>query len=291
MLRCPSESPSVFFEGPGRCRTRVLFLFSALLAGLAFAHPAASHDLWLLPGKFVIAPGEKIRVFVNSGDDFPASDSLLGRRRIESLRLHAASGESLLSEFVAAGESLTAEFLGPDPGTAILALSTRPRAVRLHAEEFNQYLEEDGLPRILELRKKLGEMNRPVVERYTKWAKAILQVGDRQDGTWSKALGLKLEIVPQTNPSTLRPGQSLAVVVLFDGHALAGVEVTGGYAGVASRRVKTVTDSDGWATLVMGESGRWYLRAIHMIRLPDSGDDPEAIWESFWSTLTFEVSP
>ena len=259
--------------------------------GLAFAHPAASHDLWLLPGKFVIAPGEKIRVFVNSGDDFPASDSLLGRRRIESLRLHAASGESLLSEFVAAGESLTAEFLGPDPGTAILALSTRPRAVRLHAEEFNQYLEEDGLPRILELRKKLGEMNRPVVERYTKWAKAILQVGDRQDGTWSKALGLKLEIVPQTNPSTLRPGQSLAVVLLFDGHALAGVEVTGGYAGVASRRVKTVTDSDGWATLVMGESGRWYLRAIHMIRLPDSGDDPEAIWESFWSTLTFEVSP
>ena len=105
-----------------------------------------------------------------------------------------------------------------------------------------------------------------------KWAKAILQVGDRQD-------------------RTLRRGQSLAVVVLFDGHALAGVELTGGYAGVASRRVKTVTDSDGRATLVMEESGRWYLRTIHMLRLADNGDDPEAIWESFWSTLTFEVSP
>ncbi len=58
--------------------------------------------------------------------------------------------------------------------------------------------------------------------------------------------------------------------------------------GGASRRVKTVTDSDGRATLIMGESGRWYLRTIHMVRLPE---DPEAEWESFWSTLTFEVLP
>jgi len=242
----------------------------------------------VLPGKFVIVPGERIRIFINSGDDFPASDMLLGRRRIESLRLHAASGESSLSQFLTDGKSLTAELPGPEPGTAILALSTRARAVRLHAEEFNQYLEEDGLRRILELRKKLGEMNSPAVERYTKWAKAVLQVGDRQDGTWSKALGQKLEIVPQVNPYTLRSGQSLTVVVLFDGHALPGVEVTGGYAGGASRRVKTVTDSDGRATLMMEESGRWYLRTIHMIRLPE---DPEAEWESFWSTLTLEVSP
>ncbi|MEE9263924.1 MAG: DUF4198 domain-containing protein [Vicinamibacteria bacterium] len=262
-----------------------------LLVGLAIAVPAGSHDLWVLPGKFVIAPGEKVRIFINTGDDFPASDALLSPRRIESLRLHTASGESSLSQFVAAGESLTAELIGPEPGTAILALSTRARAVRLRAEEFNQYLEEDGLPRILELRKRLGEMNQPAVERYAKWAKAILQVGDRQDETWSKALGLKLEIVPQTNPYTLRPGESLPVVVLFDGQPLADVEVAGGHAGTASRRVKSVTDSNGRATLMVGESGRWYLRTIHMIRLPDNADDPEAIWESYWSTLTFAVSP
>jgi len=57
---------------------------------------------------------------------------------------------------------------------------------------------------------------------------------------------------------------------------------------------------------MVGESGRWYLRTIHMVRLPDSdvsdvsdvsddngdnADDPEAIRESYWSTLTFAVSP
>ncbi len=162
----------------------------------------------MLPGKFIIAPGETIRVFINSGDEFPASDALLSRRRIESLRVHVASGESLLSQFLADGESLTAELVVPEPGTAILALSTRPRAVRLRADEFNQYLEEDGLGKILELRKKLGEMNRPAVERYTKWSKAILQVGDGLDGAWSKALGLKLEIV-SANRSTHTGGRGV----------------------------------------------------------------------------------
>ena len=54
---------------------------------------------------------------------------------------------------------------------------------------------------------------------------------------------------------------------------------------------------------MVGESGRWYLCTIHIVRLPDSddsdvsdvsddnGDDPEAIRESYWSTLTFAVSP
>jgi uncharacterized GH25 family protein len=47
-----------------------------------------------------------------------------------------------------------------------------------------------------------------------------------------------------------------------------------------------VTDSNGQASVVLVEAGRWYLRALHVIRLPD---DPEAQWESFWTTITFEV--
>ena len=99
----------------------------------------------MLPGKFIIAPGETIRVFINSGDEFPASDALLSRRRIESLRVHVASGESLLSQFLADGESLTAELVVPEPGTAILALSTRPRAVRLRAESSTSTLRKMAL--------------------------------------------------------------------------------------------------------------------------------------------------
>ena len=283
-----ADSQSICFTGSGRFGARALLAFAPLLAALWFTTSAESHDLWVLPGKFAIEPGEKIRIFINSGDEFPVSDSLLGPRRIDSLRVHAASGESSISQFVADGESLTAEVIVGEPGSAIVALSTRPRTVRLRTREFNEYLDEEGLGRILELRGKLEEMNRPAVERYAKWAKAVLQVGERQDDTWSQALGLKLEIVPQTNPGALRSGQALPITVLFDGQPLAGVEVEGRYAGDTSHRVKTVTDSDGRASLDLGASGRWYLRTIHMIRLPE---DPEAEWESFWSTLAFEVLP
>jgi hypothetical protein len=247
-----------------------------------------THDLWVIPGKFVIEPGEKVRVFLHSGDRFPNSTALLSKRRIESFILHGPSTESPVSAFVAEGDSLTAEIAGPESGTAVLALAIKPRVIRLKADEFNEYLEEDGLPRILELRKRLGETNHSAVERYAKWAKAILKVGDREDDTWSKPIGLKLEIVPRRNPYTLRPGESSPVVVLFDGEPLPGVTVVGGRAGPSSRRVKSVTDSDGEASLVLEEPGRWYLSAIHMIRLPD---DPEAEWESFWATVTFEVLP
>jgi len=258
-----------------------------LALALVIATPAFPHDLWIVPGKFVIQPGEKVRVFINSGDGFPVSDALVNVARIESLTFHStSSGENRVTGFVADGKSLTAEITASEPGTAALALALEPHLIRLKPEEFNQYLVGEGLTQLAKLREALGESEEPAVERYTKWAKALLIVGDQPDELWSRPTGLKMEIVPQAPPRALRRGATLPVVVLFEGKPLPDVTIVGGRAGTPAHRVRAVTDPDGEASVVLEEAGRWYLRALHVIRLQD---DPQADWESFWTTITFEV--
>jgi uncharacterized GH25 family protein len=259
----------------------------SLAAALTLAAPVCAHDLWIVPGKFTVEPGEKVRVFINSGDTFPGSDALVGAARIASLTFHPASPEKVdIDSFAADGKSLTAEITASEPGTAALALVLEPRVIRLKAEEFNQYLVDEGLSKLLELREARGESKQPAVERYTKFAKTILSVGDSSEDRSSEPTGLKLEVVPHTPLHALRAGATLPFAILFEGKPLAHVRVVGGRAGTPSHGVQAVTDSNGEASVVLEEAGRWYLRALYMVRL---GDDPEAQWESFWTTLTFEV--
>ena len=172
----------------------------------------------------------------------------------------------------------------------MVALSTRPRRVRLKAKEFNDYLDDSGLESILAKREELSESGTAAVERYTKWAKALIDVGEpeaaEEEPAWSKPVGHTIEIVPDAKPNEVTAGGSFGLRVLYQGEPLAGVTVAGGKAGGAAGEVLTRTDADGHASVTILSSGRWYVRTIHMIQ---HEDDPQVRWESFWCTLTFEV--
>lgn len=254
---------------------------------------AGAHDLWIVPGTFHLEAARKTRVFINNGDSFPESLSLLGAHRVERLEVRGPTQTTDVSELRIDGNSLTFELSPKEPGAHVLALETRPRLVRLSADEFNDYLEEEGLERALELREELGELEEAAVERYTKWAKVVVQVGetsleDEEDEPWARPVGHTLEIVPGSHPNRVVAGSQLEVQVLYEGEPVAGLTLVGARAGGPAREIRTVTDSKGMATVRPESSGRWYLRGIHMIRFEA---DPQVRWESFWCTLSFEVGP
>jgi hypothetical protein len=58
----------------------------ALSLLLLFPAPGFAHDLWILPGKYRLGVGELTRVFVNNGDVFPESLTLLGEQRLSEVR-------------------------------------------------------------------------------------------------------------------------------------------------------------------------------------------------------------
>lgn len=282
-------------KGPAPCRGRRGRFVSAaalLLLGVQ-AQPGAAHDLWILAGKYRLAPAETTRVFVNSGDTFPESLTLVGAHRVDELLVRGPGwpdGEERITEFRVDGESLTFDLAPPAIGSHVLGLATRPRTVRLKPEDFEDYLAEEKLTDMAELRKEAGESGEAAVERYTKWAKTVVEVEGEPDDEdsnplWREPLGHRIEIVPLRDPNGLFADDELPFQVLFEGQALAAARVSSGRAG-GGEAVEVETDAGGEASVSLPFPGRWYLRTIHMVR---SEEDPQVRWESFWCTLTFEV--
>lgn len=263
-----------------------LVLSVSLIAG-----GVQAHDLWIVPGKFHLREGETTRVFINNGDVFPESLSLLGSQRVFKLQVHSATSRRGLADYRIDGKSLSFDLRADDAGSNVIALATRVRRVRLQAVEFNEYLEAERLSQALALREQLDEREDAAIENYSKWAKSIVLVGDPsedpdEDATWSRPVGHKLELVPRTNPNLLQVGKALSLLLLFDGEPLPEAPVVGGRAGGPALEIEGRTDAGGAFVASFDAPGRWFLRALHMTR----ADEVEGVdWESFWCTLTVEV--
>lgn len=95
---------------------------------------------------------------------------------------------------------------------------------------------------------------------------------------------MSLEIVPEKDPTAMRPGDELLVRVLRNGRPAAAFAVGLVRQGDAHGVLQS-TDDQGHATFPVGKAGRWLLRATDLRR----STKPEADWESDFTTLTFEV--
>ncbi len=253
---------------------------------LPLATRALAHDLWLIPQTYHAAPGDTLWVLVATGDRFPSSEVAIDPVRIGSCRLIDAGGEMAPDRISIIDRSLAIQVVPKTPGIAIVELTVNPRFIRLEAADFNGYLEHEGLSRILDLRKKLGQLDQPGREQYSKYAKALLRVGASDDDGWKRVLGHRLEIVPEKNPFRLKAGDPLPVRLLYNGKPLPGVQIAWGHEAAGGKVRHARTDADGRAAVRLDATGKWFVHALHMI---EARDNPKIDYESFWATLTFEV--
>lgn len=253
----------------------------SLALALAFscvAPFAAAHDFWLVP----VASDIEAR----TGSRFPASTNAVTPNRLAEAVAVSQAGRQRLA---VVGTRDSALVLRADPrltGTIWAAVALHPRRIDLSARDFNAYLAEDGLPQIRAHREARGELDRPAVERYQKFAKALL----RRPGRGSAALepvGHRIELVPLRDPGALRPGDTLDLVVRFEGEPLAGLTVHAGYAGQpdSTHAFTTATDPRGRLHIPITRAGLWYARTIYMREARGAPFD----WESFWTSLTFTI--
>jgi uncharacterized GH25 family protein len=247
-----------------------------------------AHDMWLIPDQFILREGRAISVRVATGDLFPASDSAVAPERVVSFKLVSASGEANASPVRTNEKFLIADVAPDQPGNYLVALALKPRFIKLAAKDFREYLEHEGLTQIITTRRRQGRSESEAREFYTKFAKALLQVGGRNDNTYARVVGHRIEIVPQVNPYELKVGDTLPVNVLFEGKPLADVQVGAGYDrfGKQGFSFTTRTDNNGLAKIPLANAGRWFVHVLHM---QPAADPKEAEWESFWATLTFEI--
>ena len=264
---------------------------TAALALVLVPVAVLAHDLFIKLDTYFLEPDAKVTIPILNGT-FRESENAITPDRVLDVSVVRGRERSVLgTSGWHADEDSNTTYLKMETGaagTVVIGASTKHRDFELSAEDFNDYLEHDGIPDVLEARRLDGELGEDVAERYGKHIKAIVQVGEERSAGWDTVLGYPAEIVPLTNPYELEAGDMLEVRCLVDGEPVANqLVIAGGLTkdGAIEER-SSRTDKGGKVGFVLREPGRWYVKFIHMAELEA---DPAIDYESKWATLSFEA--
>ena len=256
---------------------------------LALLVPAFAHDLFLKPDTFFAKVNGKVSISVFNGT-FQVSEGALNFARLTDVSVVSPSEKRTNPKETDFTKNETTAFLNLVPGEAgnyVVGLSTMWRESQQKAKEFNAYLIAEGMPNILEDRKRDKELEIDGRYRYSKYVKTIFQVGGKQTDSYKTVLGYAVEMIPQQNPYKLKAGATIEILCLKDGKPLVDQLVTTGReAGgklVVGKNVRS--DSKGIIKIKLTGAGKWYAKFINMVKI----DDPKLNYESKWATLTFEI--
>jgi uncharacterized GH25 family protein len=179
-------------------------------------------------------------------------------------------------------------------GTGVFGVSTLPKIYKfITPQSFTDKMNHEGFLQLLEAHKKSGEESMPIRYKYSKYVKALFQVGDKPSDDFNQVLGYPTELIPVTNPYSLKVGEELSMKLLFDGDPAAGETVYAGYGdppgaaknGSPSAAVKVVTDSKGLVKVKLTNAGHWYFRTINIVKSAKQDTD----YISISASITFEV--
>ena len=273
----------------GSLRIPAVIVVAGVLV-LLTAAIASAHDMFAKPDRFFVAENAETLVRVLNGT-FSKSENSIARPRVRDISVVGPAGRSRMdtTAWSAAGDTSTFRVRTGNAGTYVLGVSTQPNIIPLTGKEFNLYLREDGIPDVLEARRRDKELDRAVKERYHKHIKALIQVGEQRSEHYATELGYPAELVPLDNPYTLKVGDVLRVRTLVDGKTAPNQFVLFGGRTPSEQRITqraVRSDADGVAKIALRARGTWYIKFINMARLTG---DTAADYESKWATITFQV--
>ena len=266
-----------------------------------------SHDMFLKLDTYHLEPNTPAAILLYNGT-FERSDNIITRDRMIDVSL-VGNGQRMAVDTASWTDKENTSILNfttGASGTWLAGVSTKARNIELAADDFNDYLQHDGVLDMLEYREQNDLLDSDAIEKYSKHVKVIFQVGDKKTDDWQTYLGYPIEFVPLSNPYDAKVGSELKFKLLWKGNPLADQLVfTGNSAADHSHgdhsaahhshdadsddhhhdATKLRTDEDGIATVELSHAGHWYVRTIMMEESEESG----LTHESNWATLTFEI--
>jgi len=267
----------------------------SLLAAVPFllaASPALAHDFWIQPARFQVEPGAALAGTFQVGHGTLRQRWGLGADRIPLLAdFFGSTRRDKKGDLRGRGPVDFVTSFAP-AGLHVLALQSTYAVSELPAIRFNDYAKEEGLVPALVARRQAGKLNAPGRERYSRRAKALIQVGQPTPSNQMLAthpIGLKLEIVPERNPYAMGASRALPVHVLYKGRRLANATVKLTNLESDAKPVAiAVTDRAGRAIFRVPPTGGWLLNVVWTE--PVRGD-PRVDFDTTFSSLTFGYGP
>src|SRR2546425_8936846 len=195
-----------------------------VVVAIALSRPSLfAHDMWIDPTTFSPESGQIVGVRLRVGQD------LLGDP--------LPRDPTLINQFVfedAAGRKPAIGRDGADPagflrvatpGLLVIGYHSKPSAVELAAEKFNQYLKEEGLDAVAALRARRNETGATARELFSRCAKSLVLSGSPSEAQGDRLLGFTLELVAERNPYAVPAGQDLPLRLTYQNRPLAGALV------------------------------------------------------------------
>ena len=284
---------------PGR-RTVAITITATVAVLVSFAI-AEAHDFWLIPDPFRVASGAQVEIHGQTSSKFPTSESAVTADRVADARVLSATATERIDDLSQRGTSLVLRHRPEGAGQRVVAVTLRPRSVRESAASFRRYLELEGAPEALARvdREGLLRGRDSVTRRYAKYAKTLVEVGTGGAAAFSRVAGHPLEFVPERDPASLRPGDTLVVRLLYRGQPLANARVHAGSVPAAEGRPQLAASSaspdlhltsggDGRLRVPVATGGLWNVRTLHVVQA-DAGSGAD--WDTHWATFVFVVDP
>lgn len=287
--------------GSGRhCRRRTFSVtITATAAVLVSFAIAEAHDFWLIPDPFRVASGARVEIYGQTSSKFPTSESAVTPDRVADARMLGATATERIGDLSQRGTSLVLRHRPQSAGQRVVAVTLHPRSVRESAASFRRYLQLEGAPDALARVDRDGLLRGrdSVTRRYAKYAKTVVEVGTGGAAAFSRLAGHPLEFVPERDPASLRPGDTLVVRLLYRGQPLGNARVHAGSvpapdgrpqlaATSASPDLHLTSGDDGRLRVPVVTGGLWNVRTLHVVQA-DAGSGAD--WDTHWATFVFAV--
>ncbi len=259
---------------------------AALVLLLLVATETSAHDTWLFPGKTAVPVGTRLSLDLTSGMAFPKNEFAIDPIRIDAAMVRLGGRTTPMTRKVISKKFLRLETTLSRAGVATLWISLKPKTLELTPAQIQEYLEEIGAADSIRAIYPAGKKGPRWREEYRKEAKSFVFVGTADsDTSWKIPAGTSFELVPLTDPRTIKAGETISFRLLRSGKPLPNFPV-----GDVSEHKKegrlTRTDGNGILRVTAPAAGRWMLRATEL-RRPSAGTNTD--WESVFATLTLNV--
>jgi uncharacterized GH25 family protein len=261
-------------------KKRVLIILSILVSTAAIF----GHEYWLESERLWLKINEEVVIKPMVGEGYLGEHVAIEKLKPKKFEVFS-NGNIQIAKPVADNQGFASTKLSFEKeGNYLLALNNGNKYLELEADKFNEYLIEEGLDDMLELRKKKGELGIKSREYYQRCVKTLLQVGDVQDKTFSKNTGMRLELIPDKNPYQ-KGINNISFQVLFDNKPVNNALVLVWKKENEKSTVKKLrANKKGKVTFELSPTGRWMISSVKMIPFENRS---EADWQSFWGSYTF----
>jgi uncharacterized GH25 family protein len=256
--------------------TRFLTLAAALLVAAALQ----AHDFWIEPSTFHPEAGMTVAVGLRVGQNFVGDPVPRTATYIERFVVRQGRQEEPIAGID--NTDPAGWFTANGRAAAVIAYASKPSFVELPPAKFEDYLRQQGLERIIDIRTQRRERMKPGKEIFSRCAKSIL-TGAQPSIAVTQPLGLRYEIVPNADPTA--GGALFRGRVIYQRTAAAGMLVEAVFLKQPSLRLSTRSDRAGNFSFALPRAGVWLIKSVQMVDAPRGS---EAEWESLWASLTFE---